>query len=65
VSETDEGPAGLMVLHLWTEAGGRMRVRATRTADVTSEQSVTSYASTTAEVLELVEGWLDTLVTRR
>jgi hypothetical protein len=65
VSESDDGPAGVLVLHLWTETGDRMRVRVTRTTDVASEESTTSYASTPAEVLALVERWLEALVTRR
>ncbi len=54
-----------MVLQLWTETGGRVRVRVTRTVDVSSHETTTSYASTTAEVLELTERWLDVLVTHR
>lgn len=58
-------PACLMILRLWIEPGGRMRVRITRTVDVGSEESATTYASTRAEVVELVEDWLDSLVTPR
>lgn len=54
-----------MVLHLWIEPGERMRIRITRTVDLGSEESVTTYASTTAQVVELVEDWLDCLVTPR
>lgn len=59
------GPAGLMVLHLWVEPGGRMRVRITRTVDLSTEESVTTYASTTAQVVAQVEDWLECLVTSR
>jgi hypothetical protein len=65
VNDTADGPAGLMVLHLWTETGDRMRVRVTRTLDLSSDQSTTSYASSKPEVLEAVESWLDSLVTPR
>ena len=54
-----------MVLHLWTETGGRMRVRVTRTIDVRTGTSTTSYAATRREVLEQVGDWLDSLVTPR
>lgn len=59
VNDTARGPAGLLVLHLWTETDARMRVRITRTADLTAGHPTTSYASTKAEVLEAVAGWLD------
>ena len=54
-----------MVLQLWTEPGERMRVRITRTADLGTGPSLTTYASTTAQVVELVEEWLDSLLTPR
>lgn len=59
------GPAGLMVLHLWTETDDRMRVRITQTVDLTSDQTITSYAASTPEVLQAVKSWLDSLVTPR
>lgn len=48
-----------MVIRLWTEPGVGIRVRITRTSDVESGQSTTSYFSTRAEVLGVVQGWLD------
>lgn len=54
-----------MVLHLWTEPGDRIRVRITRTTDVRTGTSTTSYAASRAEVLEQVDDWLDSLVTPR
>lgn len=54
-----------MVLHLWIEAGERMRVRITRTVDPGAEDPVTTYASTKAQVVEVVEDWLDSVVTPR
>ena len=53
-----------MVLNLWTETGDRVRVRITRTVDLTAGETSTSYASTKAEVLETVDGWLDSLVVK-
>jgi hypothetical protein len=54
-----------MVLHLWTEPGERMRVRITSTVDVGSEEVLTTYATTTDQVVEQVEDWLRSLVTPR
>lgn len=51
-------PSGLMVLHAWVEPVDRMRVRVTRTVDVQSPRTETSYAGTTADTLRLVEQWL-------
>jgi hypothetical protein len=48
-----------MVLRLWIEPGAGLRVRITRTKDVESNASTTSYASTRAEVMGLVQDWLD------
>lgn len=52
-----------MILHLWTEASGLVRVRITRTTDVTTNETTTSYAATKADVIAEVEKWLDSLVT--
>lgn len=54
-----------MILRLWTEPGERMRVRITRVVDLGSEESVTTYSSTRDQVVEVVEDWLDSLVTSR
>ena len=48
-----------MVIRLWTEPGVGIRVRITRTSDVESGRSKTSYASTRAEVLGAVQVWLE------
>jgi len=48
-----------MVLRLWIEPAAEIRVRVTRTTDVESGQSTTSYASTFPEVIALVQTWLD------
>lgn len=53
------------MLHLWTEQGGRLRVRTTSTVDVRTGATTTSYAATRGEVLEQVGDWLDTFVTPR
>lgn len=58
-------PAALMVLAYWTEPGGRMLVRVTRTLDVRVGAEATSYARSRAEVLDHVADWLDALVTPR
>jgi hypothetical protein len=54
-----------MILRLWVEPGERMRVRVTRTVDLGAEEPSTTYASTKTEVVDLVEDWLDSLVTPR
>jgi hypothetical protein len=48
-----------MVLRLWIEPGGGIRVRVTRTTDVESGQSTTTYATAFSEVIALVQAWLD------
>lgn len=53
-----------MLLRVWTESGGRTRVRVTRTTDLRSQQA-TSYASSTSDALAQVKTWLDELVTAR
>jgi hypothetical protein len=54
-----------MVLAYWTEAGGRMAVRVTRTLDVHVGAEATSYVGSRAEVLDEVVDWLDALVEPR
>jgi hypothetical protein len=54
-----------MVLYVWIEPEERLRVRITSTVDIGSKESLTTYASTTARVVELVEDWLASLVTPR
>lgn len=54
-----------MVIRLWTETGDRMRVRITRTEDLRSDQTTTTYAATKSETLQIVQDWLDSLVTPR
>ena len=58
-------PAALMVLAYWTEPGGSMVVRVTRTLDVRVGAEARSYARSRAEVLDQVVDWLDALVTAR
>lgn len=49
-----------MVIRLWTEPGVGIRARITMTSDVESGRSTTtSYAASRAEVLGIVQGWLD------
>jgi len=54
-----------MVLRLWTEHGDRIRVRVTSSSQLDGSDAVTSYAATPAEVLALVQEWLDSFVTPR
>ncbi len=54
-----------MILRVWIESGERMRVRITSTGDLSSEESVTTYASSREDVVEQVEDWLESLVTPR
>jgi hypothetical protein len=61
VSSEEAGPAGLLVLRLWIEPGRRMRVRVTRTFELGPGQATTTYAASKAEVLQVVEQWLDEL----
>jgi hypothetical protein len=64
VSYEEAGAAGLLVLRLWIEPDRRMRVRVTRTADLSPGQETTTYAASKAEVLRVVEQWLDELASR-
>jgi hypothetical protein len=57
--------AALMVLRLWTESGGRLRVRITASPGLDAAGMVTTYAATPAEVLARVQDWLDLFVTPR
>lgn len=54
-----------MVLRLWTEDGGGLRVRITTAPQVGSREEVTTYAASPAEVLAAVGAWLETAVTPR
>lgn len=54
-----------MILHAWTEVGGRMRVRITETTDLRSSPRKVAYAATKTEVLAAVTAWLDSAVTVR
>ena len=63
--EPAEGAAGLMVLRLWTEPGGRLRVRITASPGLDAAGTVTTYAASPAEILAQVEDWLDHAVTPR
>lgn len=52
-----------MILHAWTEVGGRMRVRITETTDVRSGSRTVAYAASPAEVVAAVKTWLESVVT--
>ena len=62
VDNSSAEPAALMVLSYWTEPGGRMVVRVTRTFDLRVRAEATSYARSRAEVLDEVVDWLDALL---
>ena len=54
-----------MILHAWTEVGGRMRVRITETTDLRSGARTVAYAASPTEVIAAVKAWLDSVVTVR
>jgi len=63
MSDEAESPHGLMVLHIWIEPEERLRARITRTGESASAPRVESYAATKAEIMRVVETWIDGLVT--
>jgi hypothetical protein len=65
VNDVAEPAHGLMVLSLWVEHGGQLRVRVVNTPDVRSHERRTAYCSSKDEVLDAVETWLDAFVTSR
>jgi hypothetical protein len=65
VSNAVEGAEGLLVLRLWTEDDGALRVRIIASRQVGGADATTSYAASPAEVLAFVQDWLDTVVTPR
>ena len=52
-----------MVLRLWTEEGGLLRVRITTAPKPGEGDEVTTYAASPDEVLAAVSAWLDASVT--
>jgi hypothetical protein len=62
MSTEDLGPGGLIVIRLWTEAGGEIRVRLTSSTDLRRESVRTCVVTSRDEVLRQVEGWLDELL---
>ncbi|MCR2810959.1 MULTISPECIES: hypothetical protein [unclassified Microbacterium] len=62
--ETREDPAGgLMVLALWVERNGVVRVRISKSMSPLLEDPEPTYASTKTKVLREVEAWLNAFVT--
>lgn len=57
--------AGVLILRLWIEPDDRLRVRITASTALDSAEPVTSYAASSAEVLDRVRQWLDAFVTPR
>jgi hypothetical protein len=55
------GTDGVLVLRLWIEPDQRMRVRITRATDLGPTER-TTYAASKAEVLLVVDEWLDEFV---
>lgn len=62
MSTEDLGPGGLIVIRLWAEAGGELRVRMTSSTDLSRESVRTRVVTSRDEVLRQVEGWLDELL---
>jgi hypothetical protein len=62
MSTEDLRPGGLIVIRLWREAGGEIRVRLTSSTDLRQESVRTRVVTSRDEVLGLVEGWLDELL---
>ncbi len=51
-----------MILHAWRETEGQIRVRLTSTDAIQTNDRVTTYASSTAEVQRLVRLWLESVM---
>lgn len=57
----DFGPAGLIVVGLWIEPGDRVCMRVTSSTTLRQGAVSTVVVTSRAEVLALVESWLDAL----
>ena len=58
-----DGPDALLVLGLWREPTGDLRVRVTRSTKPRREQPEQLYADNLADVLQAVADWFDEAVT--
>jgi hypothetical protein len=59
MSTEDPGAAGIIVIRLWTESEGGVRVRVTSSTDLRQESVRSAVVSSRGEVVRLVEQWLD------
>lgn len=65
MSYAAENPHGLMVIHLWIEPGERLRARISRTGSEEAAPRIDAYAASQADVLRVVEDWIESFVTPR
>jgi len=57
--DTDRRPGDLVVIRLWTEGGGEVRMRVTTSTRLRQEPVRTQVVTSRRGVVELVEAWLD------
>jgi hypothetical protein len=57
--DTDSRPGDLVVIRLWTEGGGEVRMRVTTSTRLRQEPVRTQVVTSRHGVVELVEAWLD------
>jgi len=57
--DTDRRPGDLVVIRLWTEGGGEVRMRVTTSTRLRQEPVRTQVVTSRHGVVELVEAWLD------
>ncbi|MET9271396.1 hypothetical protein [Kribbella sp. NPDC003557] len=62
MSIEDSRPGGLVVIRLWTEADGVIRVRLTMSTDPREKAARTEVVTSRDEVLRLVERWFDEIL---
>lgn len=64
---TDPAPVGLLIVRAWVEQPAETGLRAvvTATVDVGAGEEAVSHAGTVADVLEIVEAWLEALLADR
>ena len=59
IVERAAGPDALLVIALWWEKSGVWRIRVSRSTHLVDGEPERSYVATRAEVLRVVEEWLD------
>ncbi|MER7251311.1 hypothetical protein [Kribbella sp. NPDC000426] len=57
--DTDRRSADLLVIRLWTEVDGGIRMRVTSSTRLRLESERTQVVTSRREAVELVESWLD------